>query len=127
MKTEGYWAKVRKLNGKIQKRIRKDKENYLKEKCKVVEEHNKKGRKGDLHQKIITGKQKINTGMIQSRAGRDYTEKDKIIIRWKEYTEELYKKDTKTYTEVQEKAYTQEPSVMKSKVQKALWEIKQLA
>jgi hypothetical protein len=33
------------------------------------------------------------------------------------------KKDTKTYTEVQEKAYTQEPSVMKSEVRKALREI----
>jgi hypothetical protein len=46
-----------------------------------------------------------------------------MIRRWKEYTEELYKKDAKTYTEVQEKAYTQEPSVMKSEVRKALWEI----
>jgi hypothetical protein len=49
--------------------------------------------------------------------------KDKIIRRWKEYTEELYKKDTKTYTEVQDKAYTQELLVMKSEVHKALWEI----
>jgi hypothetical protein len=40
-----------------------------------------------------------------------------------EYTEELYKKDTKTYAEVQDKTYTQEPLVMKSEVQKALWEI----
>jgi hypothetical protein len=32
-------------------------------------------------------------------------------------------KGYKTYTEVQEKAYTQEPSVMKSEVRKALWEI----
>jgi hypothetical protein len=28
MKAEGNWAEVRKLNGEIQKRIRKDKENY---------------------------------------------------------------------------------------------------
>jgi len=83
MNTEGKWAKVRKLNGEIQKRIRKDKENYLKEKCKVLEEHNKKGRTRDLRQQIreITGKPKINTGMIQSRAGIDYIEKDKIIKR----------------------------------------------
>jgi hypothetical protein len=66
------------------------------------------------------GKPKINTGTIQSRAGIDYIEKDKIIKRWKEYTEELHKKDTKTYTEVREKAYTQETSVMKSEVRKAV-------
>jgi hypothetical protein len=119
MKTEGNWAEVRKLNEDIQKRIRKDKENYLKEKCKVLEEHNKKrGRIRDLHQQIreIMGKPQLNTGTIQSRAGIDYTEKDKIIRRWKEYTEELYKKDKKTYTEVREKAHTHEPSVMKSEV-----------
>jgi hypothetical protein len=105
MKTEGNWAQVRKLNGEIQKRIRKDKENYLKEKCKMLKEHNKRGRTRDLYQQIreITGNPKINTGSIQSRAGIDYIEKDKIIRRWKEYTEELYKKDTKTNTEVHEK------------------------
>jgi lipocalin len=108
MKTEGNWAEVRKLNGEIQKRIRKDKENYLKEKCKVLDVHNKRGRTRDLHQQIreIMGKPKINTDSIQSRAGIDYIEKDKIIRRWKEYTEELYKKDAKTYTEVQDKVYT---------------------
>jgi len=48
---------------------------------------------------------------------------DKIIRIWKEYTEELYKKDTKTNTEVHKKAYTQEPTVMKIETRKALWEI----
>ena len=74
MKTEGNWPEVRKLNRGIQKRIRKDKENYLKEKCKVLEEHNKRGRTRDLYQQIreITGKPKINTGSIQSRAGVEY-------------------------------------------------------
>ena len=66
------------------------------------------------------GKPKINTGTIQSRAGIDYIEKDKIIRRWKEYTEKLYKKDTKTYREAQEKTYRQEPPVMKSEVLKAV-------
>jgi hypothetical protein len=57
MKMRGNWVEVRKLNGEIQKRIRKDKENYLKEKCQVLEEHNKKGRTRDLLQQIreITG------------------------------------------------------------------------
>jgi hypothetical protein len=96
MKTAGNWAEVRKLHVEMQKRIRKDK-NYLKGKCKALEEHNKKGRTRDLYQRIreITGKPKINTGSIQNRAGLDYIEKDKITRRWKEYTEELYKKDAK--------------------------------
>jgi len=41
----------------------------------------------------------------------------------KEYTEELYKKDPSISIEFQEKAYTQEPLVMKSEVRKALQEI----
>jgi hypothetical protein len=66
------------------------------------------------------GKPKRNTGTIQSSAGIDHNKKEKIIRIWKEYTEELHKKDTKTYTEVQEKAYTKEPPVMKSEFRKAL-------
>jgi hypothetical protein len=122
MKMEGNCIEVRKLNGEIQKRIRRDKENYLKKKCRVLEEHNEKGRTRELHQQIreITGKPKINTGTLKSRAGKDYVEKDKIIRRWKEYTEDLYIKDSNTCMDFQEKAYTQEPLVMKSKVRKAL-------
>jgi hypothetical protein len=43
----------------------------LKEKCKVLEEHNKKGRTRDLHQQIreITGKPKINTGRYKAEQG----------------------------------------------------------
>jgi hypothetical protein len=46
-----------------------------------------------------------------------------IIRRWKEYKEDLYKKYPNTSTDFQEKAYTQEPLVMKSEVRKALREI----
>ena len=86
MKMKGNWFEVRKQNGQIQTRISKDKENYIKKKCQVLEEHNKKGRTRDLHQQIreITGKPKINAGTIQNRAGIDYIEKDKIIRRQRE-------------------------------------------
>jgi ATP-dependent Lon protease len=67
MKMERNWAEVRKLNREIQKRIRKDKENYLKKKCRALEEHNKKKKIKELHQQIrdITGKPKINTGTLK--------------------------------------------------------------
>jgi hypothetical protein len=44
MKMEGKWDETRKLNGEIKKRIRKDKEEYLQAKCRVLEELNRKGR-----------------------------------------------------------------------------------
>jgi len=125
MKMEGNSEGAKKLNGDIQKRIRKDKENSLREKCRELEEHSKKGRTKELHQQIreICGKPKINTGMLKSRTWKDYIEKDKIIRRWKEYTEDLYKGDLNTYMHFQEQTHTQEPVVMKCKVRKSLREI----
>jgi hypothetical protein len=83
---------------KYKKRVKKDKENYLREKCIALEEHSRKRKTNELHQQIreICGKPKINTGTLKSRTGNDYIEKDKIIRRWKEYTEDLYKKDPNT-------------------------------
>jgi lipocalin len=108
MTTKGNWVKIRKLNGEIQRGIRKDKKNYLKKKCHVLEQHNKEGRIGDQNQQIreITGKPKINAGKIQSRAGIDYIEKGKVIRKWKEYTEELHKDNPNTSIEFQENTYT---------------------
>ena len=125
MRMEGKWVEAMKLNGDIQKRIRKDKEKYLQEKCKVLEEHNKKGRTRELYQQIreITGKLKTHTGTIISKTGVEYIKKDNIIRRWKKYTEELYKRDPNVSIAVQEKTYTQEPLVMESEVRKALQEI----
>jgi hypothetical protein len=53
----------------------------------------------------------------------DYIEKGKIIRRWKEYTEELYKEDPNTSIEFQENTHTQEPLVMRSEVRRALQEV----
>ena len=57
----------------------------------MLEEHNKKGRTRELYQQLreITGKPKTNTGTIISKTGVENIEKDNIIRRWKEYTEEL--------------------------------------
>ena len=67
MKMEGNSEGAKNLNGEIQKSIRKDKENYLREKCRELEEHSEKGRTKELHQQIreICGKPKINTGTLK--------------------------------------------------------------
>jgi hypothetical protein len=91
----------------------------------MMEEHNKHSRTRALYQQIreITGKTKLQIGTIQSRTGTDQIEKDKIIGGWKEYTEELYKKDVRTHTDYHERPYKQEPSVLQSEVRKALKDI----
>jgi hypothetical protein len=47
---EGKWDETMKLNGKHKKRIRKDKEKYLLEKCRELEELNKTGKTRELYQ-----------------------------------------------------------------------------
>ena len=53
------------------------------------------GETRDLFKKIIDTKGKFpaKMGTIKDRNGMDLTEADDIKRRWKEYTEELYKKD----------------------------------
>jgi len=98
MKMEGNSVEARKLNGEIQIRIWKDKENYLRENVGKRKNTIKKGRMRELHQQIreIIGNPKINTGTLKSRAGIDYIEMDKIIIRWKEYTQKTSTKRIQT-------------------------------
>jgi hypothetical protein len=122
MKVKEKWAEAKKLNGEIQKRIRKDKEKYLQEKWRMLEEHNRKGRTRDLYQQIreITGKPRTNIGAIISKTGVEHIEKSNIIKRWKEYAEELCQRDTNLATSFQEITYQQEPLVMESEVRKAL-------
>ena len=98
----------KKTKWRSKRRIRKYKENYLKEKCKVLEEHNNRSRTRDLYQQIreITGKPKINTGSIQSRSGIDNIEKGKIIIDGRN-TQKSFTKRTQKLPQSSRKKRTQ--------------------
>ena len=63
--------------------------------CKEIEENNRIGKTRDLFKKIgdTKGKFHAKMGTIKDRNGMDLTEAEDIKKRWKEYTEELYKKD----------------------------------
>ena len=60
-----------------------------------IEENNRIGRTRDLFKKIrdIKGTFHTKMGSIKDRNGMDLTETEETKKRWKEYTEELYKKD----------------------------------
>ena len=62
--------------------------------AKKQEENNRMGKTGDLFKKIRDTKGTFNAkmGSTKDRNGMDLTEAENIK-RWKEYTEELYKKD----------------------------------
>ena len=59
-----------------------------------MEENNRMGKTRDLFKKITDTKGTVHVkmGSIKDRKGMDLTEVD-IKKRWKEYTEELYKKE----------------------------------
>ena len=83
------------LTIRIGLKTRRDKEAFLSDQCKEIEENNRMGKTRDLFKKIrdIQGTFHAKVGSIKERNGMDLTETEDIKKRWQEYTEELYKKD----------------------------------
>ena len=82
------------LNAEFQKIARRDKKAFLSNQCKEIEDNNRMGKNRDLFKKIRDTRQTFHAkmGTIKDRNGRDLTEAEDIKKRWREYTEELYKK-----------------------------------
>ena len=78
----------------FQRKARRDKKAFLSDQCKETEENNRMGKTRDLFKKIRDTKRTFHAkmGTIKYRNGMDLTAEN-IKKRWKEYTEELYKKD----------------------------------
>ena len=83
------------LNAEFQRIARSDKNTFLSDQCKEIEENNRLGKTRDLFKKIRDTKGMFHAKMdtIKDRNGMDLTEAEEIKKRWQEYTEELYKKD----------------------------------
>ena len=82
------------MNAEFQRLARRDKEAFLCDQCKEIEENNRMGNTRDLFKKIRDTKGTFHAkmGSIKDRNGMDLTEAQNIKKRWQEYTEELYKK-----------------------------------
>ena len=74
---------------------RRDKKAFLNEQCKEIEESNRRGKARDLFKKIgnIKGTFHARMAVIKDRNSKELTGAEEMKKRWKEYTEELYKKD----------------------------------
>ena len=81
-------------NAEFQRIPRRDKKAFFNEQCLIIEENNKRGKTRDLFRKIgnIQGAFHPTMDTIKGRNGRDLVDTEEIKKRWKEYTEELYKK-----------------------------------
>ncbi|KAF7241620.1 hypothetical protein EYD10_11984, partial [Varanus komodoensis] len=94
-KGKGERERYTQLNAEFQRAARRDKNAFINEQCKEMEESNRIGRTRNLFKKIgdMKGTFHAKMGMIKDQNGRDLTEAEEIKKRWQDYTEELYKKE----------------------------------
>ena len=93
-KSKGEKERYTNLNSEFQRIARRDKKAFLSNQCTEIEENKRMGKTRDLLKKIRDTKGTFHAmmGSIKDRNGMDLTEAEDIKKRWKEYTEELYKK-----------------------------------
>ena len=93
-KGKGEKERYTHLNAEFQKIARRDKEVFLSDQCKEIEENNRMGKTRDLFKKIRDTKGTFHAkmGTIKDRNNMDQTEAEDIRKRWQQYTEGLYKK-----------------------------------
>ena len=113
------------MNADFQKIARRDRKAFLSDQCKEIEENNRMGKTRDLFKKIrgTKGTFHAKMGLIKDRNGRDLTEAEDIKKRWREYTEELYKKDLNDPDNHDGVTTHLEPDTLECEVKRALGSI----
>ena len=94
-KGKGEKEKYTHLNAELQRIVKRDKKPFLSDQCKEIEENNRMGKIRDVFKKCRDTKGKFHATMdsIKDRNGMSLKEAEDVKKRWKEYTEELFKKD----------------------------------
>ena len=79
------------VNAEFQRIARRDKEAFLSDQCKEIEENSRMGKTRDLFKKITDTKGTFHAkmGTRKDRNGMGLTAAEDIKKRWQEYTEEL--------------------------------------
>ena len=94
VKSKGEKERYTHLNAEFQRIARRDKKAFFSDQCKEIEDNNRMGKTRHLFKKIRDTKGTFHAkmGTIKDRNGMNLTEAGDIKKRWKQYTEELYKK-----------------------------------
>ena len=94
-KSKGEKEIYKHLDAEFQRIATRDKKAFFSDQCREIEENNRMGKTRDLFKKIRDTKGTFHAkmGLIKDRNCMDPKEAEDIKKRWKEYTEELYKKD----------------------------------
>ena len=87
VKSKGEKERNKNLNAEFQRIERRDKEAFLSDQCKEIEENNRTGKTRDLFKKIRDNKRIFHAklGSIKDRNSMDLTEGEDIRKRWKHY------------------------------------------
>ena len=95
VKSKGERERYIKLNTDFQRTAQRDKKAFFSEQCIELEENNRRRKTRDLFRKVgdIKGAFCPKMSMIKDINYRDLVDAEEIKKRWKEYMEELYKKD----------------------------------
>ena len=122
---QGEKGKYTHLNLEFQRIARRDKNGFLSNQCKDIEESNRMGKTRYLFKKIrdIKGKFHTKMGTVKDRNCMDLTEAEDIQKRWQEYTEELYKKDLNDPDNYDAVITHLEPDILECEVKWALGSI----
>ena len=113
------------MNAEFQRTARRDKQAFVSDQCKEIEESNRLGKSRDVFKKIrdTKGTFPAKMGSIKGRNGMAETEAKNIKKRWQEYTEKLYKKDLHVPDNHDGVITYLEPDIMKCKVKWAFGSI----
>ena len=124
-KGKGEKERYTHLNAEFQRIARRNKNAFLSEQCKDIEENNRMGKTRDLFKKIRDTKGIFHAkmGTIKDRNGMEQTEAEDVKNRWQEYTEELYKKDLHDPDNHNGVITHLEPDILECKVKLALGSI----
>ena len=94
VKSKGEKERYTHLNAEFQRIAGRDKQAFLSDQCKEIEENNRMGETRELFKKRDTKETfHAKMGSIKDRNGMGLIEAEDIKKRWQEYTEELYKND----------------------------------
>ena len=117
-KSKGERERYTQLNAEFQRIARRDKKAFFNEKCKEIEENNRRGKTSDLFKKteIIKGIFHPKIVKIKDKKHKDLIKAEEIKKRWKEYTEELYKKDLNDLDNHNDMVTYQEPDILECEV-----------
>ena len=122
VKSKGEKERYKHVNAEFQRIARRGEKAFLSDQCKEIEENNRMGKTRDLFKKIgdTKGTFHAKMGSIKDRNGLDLTEAEDIKKRWKEYTEELYRKELHDQDNHDGMIIHLEPDILECEVKRAL-------